>query len=358
MPKIGEVFDMIECIKFGTTKEGAEASIYILENSNGMHVQLSDFGALILTIMLPDKNGCIKDITLGFDELENYYNTDTGFGAYIGRNANRIKNASVVIDGKEYRLDKNDGENNLHSGFHRSHCQMYAADYGKSKEGSYVEFSRISPHLEQGFPGDLEQKIRYTLTENNELVIDYKMISNETTVANPTNHTYFNLNGQDSGDILQHELEIYSDSFLEIDEEFIPTGKILSVENTPMDFRKRHKIGEQIDFRDVQIIRAKGYDHNYVFANDGKLKRMARLFSKDSGIAMTVYSDMCGMQLYSGNFLDGVVGKNGTRYKNRAGICFETQYYPNACNEEQFPSSMLRAEKIYKSRTIYEFINS
>lgn len=349
---------MIERIRFGTTKEGAEASIYIIENSNGMHVQLSDFGALVLTIMLPDKNGYIKDITLGFDEMEDYYNTDTGFGAYVGRNANRIKNASVTIEGIEYCLDKNNGKNNLHSGFNRSHCKMYDAIYGKSNEGDYVEFSRTSPHLEQGFPGNLKQKIRYTLTEQNELIIDYKMVGDKTTVVNPTNHTYFNLNGQGSGNVLQHELEVYSDAFLEIDEEFIPTGKILEVENTPMDFRKKQIIGSQIDSNYVQVTRAKGYDHNYVFPNDRKLKKMAMLHSEESGITMSVYSDLCGLQVYSGNFLDGVIGKNGIKQEPRSGICFETQYYPNACNEEQFPSSILKAGETYKSRTIYQFTNS
>ena len=348
---------MIERIRFGTTKEGEEASIYILENSNGMHVQLSDFGALVLTIILPDKNGYIKDITLGYDEMEDYYNIDTGFGAYVGRNANRIKNASVTIEGTEYCLDKNDGKNNLHSGFNRSHCKMYDANYGKSKEGCYVEFSRTSLHLEQGFPGDLEQKIRYTLTEQNELIIDYKMVGDKTTVVNPTNHTYFNLNGQDSGNVLQHELEVYSNAFLEIDEEFIPTGKILEVENTPMDFRKKQITGTRIDSNYVQVVRAKGYDHNYVFPNDRKLKKMAMLHSEESGITMSVYSDLCGLQVYSGNYLDGVIGKNGMKYEKRSGICFETQYYPNACNEEQFPSSILKAGETYKSRTIYQFTN-
>lgn len=275
----------MERLRFGTTNEGKEASIYILENDNGMHVQVSDFGALILTIMFPDKNGQIKDITLGFDELKDYYNTDTCFGAYVGRNANRIKNACVMLDGKEYRLDKNDGENNLHSGFVRSHCKIYDVRCGKTKEGNYVEFSRISPKFEQGFPGDLEQRIRYTLTGNNELIIDNKMTSNET---------------------------------------------------TPMDFLTKKTIGEQINYSDTQISRAKGYDHNYVFANDGKLKKMAKLYCAESGISMTVYSDLCGMQLYTGNFLDGVVGKGCTRYEEKAGICFETQYYLNACNEEDF----------------------
>jgi len=180
------------------------------------------------------------------------------------------------------------------------------------------------------------------------------MATNETTVVNPTNHTYFNLNGQDNGNILQHRLEIYANSFLEIDEDFVPTGNILNVENTPMDFRIKKIIGKQIDYNDVQIRRAKGYDHNYVFTNDGKLKKMAKLYCDESGITMTVYSDLCGMQLYTGNFLDGVVGKGGTRYEEKAGICFETQYYPNACNEEHFPSSVLKAGQTYKSRTIYE----
>lgn len=181
------------------------------------------------------------------------------------------------------------------------------------------------------------------------------MVSNETTVVNPTNHTYFNLNGQNNGDILQHQLEICSDSFLEIDEEFIPTGRVLSVENTPMDFRTMKIIGKQIDYSDIQISRARGYDHNYVFENNGKLKKMAKMYSEESGITMTVYSDLCGMQLYSGNFLDGVIGKDGTKYEEKAGICFETQYYPNACNEKQFPSSILKAGQQYKSRTVYEF---
>lgn len=270
---------MIERLKFGLTKEGKEASIYILENNNGMHVQVSDFGALILTIMFPDKNGQIKDITLGFDELEDYYNTDTCFV--------------------------------------RSHCKMYDAKCGKSREGKYVELRRLSPKYEQGFPGDLEQRIRYTLTDNNELIIDYKMTTNETTVVNPTNHTYFNLNGQDEGDILQHRLEIYANSFPEIDEDFIPTGNILNVENTPMDFRTKKIIGKQIDYSDIQISRAKGYDQNYVFTNDGKLKKMAKLYCDESGITMIVYSDLCGMQLYTGNFLDGVVGKGGIRYEEK-----------------------------------------
>lgn len=345
----------MERLRFGTTNEGKEASIYILENGSGMHVQVSDFGALILTIMFPDRNGELKDVTLGFDELQEYYCTETCFGAYVGRNANRIKNACVVLDGKEYRLDNNDGKNNLHSGFVRSHCKMYDARCGKTKEGSYVELSRISPKFEQGFPGDLEQRIRYTLTDNNELIIDYRMITNETTVVNPTNHTYFNLNGQDSGNILNHQLEIYTNSFLEIDEELLPTGRILDVNNTPMDFCSQKVIGEQIDYSNIQISLANGYDHNYVFINDGKLKKMAKLYSEESGINMTVYSDLCGMQLYTGNFLEGVVGKGGITYEEKAGVCFETQYYPNACNEEHFPSSVLKAGQVYKSRTIYEF---
>ncbi len=341
---------------FGMTKNGESASIYILENGNGMEVDVSDFGALVLAIRIPNKCGETKDVVLGFSTLEEYYDTSTGFGAYIGRNGNRIEGACVVIESVEYKLDANDNGNNLHSGNDRSHTKLYQTVICENEEGNFVEFVRISPHMEQGFPGNLEQKIRYTLTEKNELVVDYNMISDKTTVVNPTNHSYFNLDGHSSGTILNHEMEIYSDAFLTTDEKLIPIGVITDVSGTPMDFRQKKKVGKDInvDYEPLKI--AGGYDHNYVFANDGKMKKVARLYSSESGIGMEVYSDLCGLQVYTGNFLKGEIGKDGAIYQKHAGVCFETQFYPNACKERRFPSSILEAGKVFCSRTIYKFI--
>jgi len=341
---------------FGLTREGIAAYRYIMKNSNGMEVEVSDFGALILAIRVPNKNKKLVDVALGFDSIEEYYDSNTGFGAYVGRNANRIQDACVVIDGKNYLLEKNDNGNNLHSGNDRSHKKFYAASCGENGKGNYIEFYRVSPHMEQGFPGRLEQKICYTVTDENELIIDYEMASDKTTVINPTNHSYFNLNGHDSGDILGHELEIYSDAYLPTDCKLIPTGEIADVKETPMDFNVKKTVGTDIhaDFKPLNI--AGGYDHNYVFENDGQLKLMAKLTGEKSGITMSVFSDLCGMQFYSGNFLMGERGKNGVNYERHSGLCFETQFYPNSCKEKQFPSCIFPEGKIFKSRTVYQFI--
>lgn len=345
----------MEKLAFGITKDGEKATKYILKNAAGMEVEVSDFGALILAIRVPDKAAEKRDVALGFDTLEEYYDISTGFGAYVGRNGNRIEGARVTIDGVEYQLDMNDNSNNLHSGNDRSHCKFYQAVTGESEEGSFVELLRTSPHLEQGFPGNLKQKIRYTLTGKNELVIDYEMVSDRTTVVNPTNHSYFNLSGHNSGDILSHEMEIYSEGFLPTDNHLIPTGEIEAVAGTPMDFRTRKPVGKNIQADYLPLKIAGGYDHNYVFENDGVLKPVASLYSPESGISMNVYSDLCGLQVYSGNFLNGVKGKDGAVYERNAGICFETQFYPNSCKEPKFPSSILPAGKVFKSRTIYRF---
>lgn len=342
-------------VNFGITKDGEQASKYIFTNKTGMEVELSDMGALILSIRVPDKNGVKRDVNLGYDTLEEYYDNDCGFGAYIGRNGNRIQGACVTLEGVEYQLEANNGPNNLHSGTNRSHTKFYQAVTGENEDGGYVEFSRLSPHLEQGFPGNLKQKIRYTVTDKNELILDYEMESDMTTVVNTTNHSYFNLSGHNSGDILSHEMEIYSEGFLWTDEELIPTGEITPVVGTPMDFRTAKVIGKEIDAEYLPLQIAGGYDHNYCFTNNSVLKPVAKLYSPESGIFMKVSSDLCGMQVYSGNFLDGKKGKEGAVYERRAGICFETQFYPNSCKEPKFPSSVLQAGKVFRSRTIYQF---
>jgi len=346
---------MIEKIFFGKLDTGEIAHRYVLENDKETRIEVTDFGALVLSIIVKDKNGVSRDIVLGFDNLEDYFNIDTGMGAYVGRNANRIKDASLYIEDVKYTLEANDGNNNLHSGFNRSHCKFYNSTIGEDQNGQYVEFYRVSPHLEQGFPGNLEQKIRYTLTNNNEFIIDYDMISDKTTIVNPTNHSYFNLDGHDNGTVLNHELEVYSDAYLETDEELIPTGKIIDVTDTPMDFRRRKEIGKDIECEYLPLKYASGYDHNYVFDNDRVLKKVAKLYAEKSGITMTVLSDLCGLQIYSGNFLNGQIGKNDVVYNKNSGVCLETQFYPNACNEKSFPSSLLKAGDRFVSRTVYQF---
>lgn len=346
---------MIEQLFFGKTDRGEIASRFFLENKNGMWIEVSDFGALVLSISLRDKNGFMRDVALGFENMEDYLNTETGMGAYVGRNANRIKGACVNIEGVNYSLETNEGNNNLHSGYNRSHCQVYYSKKGTEDRGEYVEFYRVSPHLEQGFPGNLAQVIRYTLTDSNEFIIDYEMDSDMSTIVNPTNHTYFNLDGHDSGTVLEHELEIYSDAFLNINEEMIPTGDVVNVSDTPMDFRIRKRIGKDINVDFIPLKYANGYDHNFVFDNDRKLKKVAKLYGADSGITMTVLSDLCGLQIYTGNFLNGEKGRDGVCYQKNSGICLETQFYPNACNEKKFPSPLLEAGKKFVSRTIYKF---
>ena len=342
---------------FGCTKEGKAAKRYLLFNPSGMEVELSDFGATILAIRVPDKDKTPVDIMLGYDTLEEYYDNACSFGAYVGRNANRIGNAEVTLEGVTYRLEANSkGVNNLHSGSNRSHYHLYASVCGEDERGAYVEFQRVSPHLEQGFPGNLSQRIRYTLTHENGLEIQYHAVSDATTVINLTNHSYFNLSGHDSGDILSHEMEVYSDAFLLTDENLLPTGEIASVEGTPMDFRSMHTVGERIgaDYEPLKL--AGGYDHNYILPNDGRLKKAAWLRSPKSGIAMEVWTDLCGMQVYSGNFLNHRKGKGGVFYERNAGICFETQFYPNSCNERSFPSCVFSAGEEFSSATVYKFM--
>lgn len=346
---------MINKIDFGVTKDGETASRFRLENSKGMCIEVSDFGALVLSVFVPDKQGEIRDVVLGYENIEDYYKNPMGLGAYIGRNANRIVGAKVTIEDKEYVLDANLNGDNLHSGFDRSHYKFYHTECGENEEGIYVEFSRISPHMEQGFPGNLKQKIRYMLTEKSEFIIDYEMVSDKTTVVNPTNHSYFNLDGHKSGAILGHEMEIYSDQVLEMDEQMHPTGEIRSVTSTPMDFQNRKQIGKNMDsdYRPLKI--TGGYDHNYVFPDDRKLRKVAKLYGEYSGITMEVFSDLCGLQVYSGNHVGGQKGKEGVVYVGKGGICFETQFYPNACNEPKFPSCILPAGEMFQSRTIYQF---
>ncbi len=339
---------------FGITRQQDTASRYILTNGNGMEVELSDFGALILAIRIPTNEG-MRDVVLGYDTLDEYYNNGAGFGAFVGRNGNRIADAKVTIDGVRYELEKNNNGNNLHSGEDRSYYKFYQTIAGLESACAWVEFSRVSPHMEQGFPGNLQQRIRYTLTDENDLILSYYMVSDRATVINPTNHCYFNLAGQGSGDVLAHTMTVQADSFLPTDDGLIPTGELCGVEDTPFDFRKPKKIGKEIDADYMPLKIAGGYDHNFCLNNEGRFEKVAQLESPQKDAVMAVYTDLPGMQVYTGNFLGGDKGKGGAVYNRRNGVCFETQYYPNACNEPAFESSIKPANQPIISRTAYRF---
>lgn len=347
----------VEVKEFGLTKDGVMASLYILKNSQGMEVHLTDFGALIQKVLVPTKDGKFIDVVLGHEEIEGYFNNDIALGGFIGRNANRIAGAKVVIDGVEYLLDKNNGENNLHSGFTRSSYMMFEAEISEDEDLATVRFSRVFPHLEQGFPGNADISVAYGLNEENELIISYFGVSDEKTVINLTNHSYFNLNGQGSGSVHSHRLMIDADKFTPADENMIPTGEFRGVDGTPMDFRMEKRIGEEIDSDYEPLRLAGGYDHNYVLkTNSHETRKVARLTGDQTGIVMEVFTDMPGMQLYTGNFLDGRVGKEGAVYEKRTGVCFETQIFPNACNESKFKTSIIEAGEEYRSYTVFKFL--
>lgn len=345
---------------FGKTKNGEKATLYTVSNKNGMKVSFCDYGALIVGIFVPDRNGKIEDIALGYDDVTGYEDNGCGFGSFIGRHANRIGNAKFEIDGKTYELAKNDNDiNNLHSGPTGYNHMMYETEVITDDEDSIsVSFSRLSPDGEQGFPGNLDVTVTYTLTEDNDLAIEYFAASDKKTVINLTNHSYFNLAGQGSGDILDQEVWINSDKFTPTDRFLIPTGEFMDVTGTPMDFRTPKKVGRDInaDFEPLKL--AGGYDHNYALnldIEDDEMELVASLYDEKSGRFMEVYTDLPGMQLYCGNFMKKEIGKNGAQYDKRHGICFETQFFPNACNIPAFESSVFDAEEPFDYCTVYSF---
>lgn len=341
-------------MEFGKTKEGLTVTKYSLKNSSGMEVSVIDLGATIVSVLVKDCDGTYRDVVLGYDSPQEYIEQDTYFGAVIGRNANRIGGAKLTLDGQEYQLDQNDNGNNLHSGTCGLDIKIWDVDAQKENE---ITFSCISKDQEQGFPGNLKAKVTYTLTEENTLSITYEAVTDKTTVANFTNHAYFNLNGHDSGSIENQELEILASYYTPVkDAEAIPTGEIEKVVDTPMDFRKMKKIGQDIDADFAQLHYAGGYDHNYVLDKaEQTMQLAARAWARESGIAMDVYTDCVGLQLYTGNFMKTQQGKDGAVYDFRHAFCLETQYFPNAVNEPNFKAPILRPGEIYRSKTSYCF---
>lgn len=339
---------------FGIGAKGEKATLYTFENANGMVMEVTDFGATLYSLLVPDKDGNPVDVVLGYDSPQGYMGpSGTGFGATIGRNGNRIGKAQFTLNGKTYELDKNNNGNNLHSGLDYYHYRMWNV---KETTENSITLSLHSPDGDQGYPGMLNVDVTYTLTDDNELCIDYCGKVDADTIVNMTNHSYFNLNGHASGNVLEHELWMDADAFTATDEKLIPTGEIVPVEGTPMDFRVKKTVGRDIEKQYEPLIFGGGYDHNWCLNNQGEFAKVVELSSELSGITMEVYTDLPGVQVYSGNFLKEEIGKDGIVYKKRQGICFETQHYPDAINHENFPSPIVKEGEEYKTTTVYKFL--
>jgi aldose 1-epimerase len=343
---------------FGKTTEGDTVSLYTLRNANGLEARITNYGGALVSLMVPDREGQFDDVVLGYDSLAGYLTNKPYFGALVGRYANRIARGQFTLEGTTYALARNDGENHLHGGIKGlTHTLWHAAALVK-QEGPALQLSYTSPDGEDGYPGALAVTVVYTLTNKNEFVIDYTATSDKPTIINLTHHSYFNLAGAGMGSILMHDLEIDASRFTPVGKDLIPTGELRSVEDTPMDFRRLSTIGFGINSPDEQIMWGKGFDHNWVLdKNEGELALAARLYEGRSGRLMEVYTTEPGIQFYSGNFLDGSeIGKGGTPYRRRYGLCLETQHFPDSPNHSEFPSTVLRPAETFRSRTSYRFL--
>ena len=344
--------EKLQIQKFGITKDGSKPYLYKMKNDAGMEVQVSDFGATLVNVTVLDQDKNPVEVVLGYEDAAGYENGTAAIGAIVGRNANRIGGACVTINGIDYKLAENDGKNNLHSGPDVYQKRMWRV---VENGDDHVTFLLHSPDGDQGYPGALVMKVTYSLDEENTLMIHYEAEPDQDTIINMTNHSYFNLNGHKSGDVLNHTLWLNADAFTPADATSIPTGEIRSVEGTPMDFRIDKTIGKDIEADYEPLVFGKGYDHNWVLKNEGEFDKVAEVAGDESGIHMSVLTDLPGVQIYTANFLDGVKGRDGAVYEMRDAICLETQYYPDAIHHENFPGPICKKGEKYDTRTAYRF---
>ena len=343
---------------FGTTSDGKAADLYVLTNKNGMEVSITNYGGIVTSIKVPDRSGKMADVVLGYDALDGYVADKVYFGALVGRYCNRIGHAEFSIDGTKYTLAKNNGDNTLHGGIKGFNKALWDAKDVSKRDEPALELTYLSKDGEEGFPGNLKVTVVFTLTGKNELKIDYSATTDKKTVVNLTNHSYFNLAGQGSGDILKTVLRIEADKITPVDSGLIPTGDLKSVQGTPFDFRKPTAIGERINADDEQLKLGKGYDHNFVLIKNkpNGLTLAARAEEPTSGRVLEVWTTEPGTQLYTGNFLDGSIhGKGGVAYTQRSAFCLETQHFPDSPNHPKFPSTLLAPGQRYHTTTIYKF---
>lgn len=333
-----------------------EVFLYSLKNEAGMAVDITTYGGALVNAYVKNKDNELIDVILGYDSLAGYVNGTSNQGALIGRYANRIGGGKFKLDGIEYTLDKNDnGVNCLHGGNTGYATRIWDVLYTADSKEPMLSLTYTDPDGTESFPGTVSVNVIYTLTVDNALKIEYYAKTDKPTVINLTNHTYFNLNGYASGDILAHKLQIFADSFTPVDEHLIPTGEIRSVKGTPFDFTELKPIGRDLDCDDEQLKKGGGYDHNFITGAVGAMKHIAHVVADKSGIVMDAYSDKPAVQLYIGNFLDGEKGKNGSSLNKRNALCLETQYYPDSPNHEEFPSCVLRPNEMYHFTTLYRF---
>ena len=337
---------------FSDTLNGKAVHLYTLKNKQGMSVEFSNYGATVLSINVPDRDGKVENVVLGYDSIGGYYAGKSYFGSIVGRFANRIANGKFTIDGVEYTAPLNNGKNTLHGGVNSIDKQVWDA----KQNDSSIAFSIIIPDGENGYPGEVNLTVTYTLNENNEIVIDYNATTTKTTILNVSNHTYFNLSGDPSQTILEHMLQLYASRFTPVDSTLIPTGEQKEVSNTAFDFTTTKQIGRDIEMNEEQIILGKGYDHNFVLNESAEsIKPVAIVDEMSSGRRMEVYTTQPGVQFYSGNFLDGSQQGKGTSFQKRSGFCLETQFFPDSPNKPNFPSTILKPGETFTSKTIYRF---
>ena len=339
---------------FGRSADGREVTLYELVNANGLRATVMDYGAILVALEVPNRNGKLADINLGFDDLDSYVKRNPLFGAVVGRYANRVENASFTIDGVEYKITPNAGKNHIHGGNKKGFDKvMWKGEGFQNDEGAGVRFAYLSRDGDEGFPGNLNCTVTYTLRNKNELKINYRATTDKSTVVNLTNHSYFNLAGAGNGDVLGHQMMINADFYTPGDKALIPTGEILSIKGTPLDFTEPKTIGSRIE----QLTETRGYDHNYVLKNsDGSLTLAARVYEPGSGRIMEVYTTAPGVQLYTANGMRDVRGKAGKVYQRYYGYCLETEHFPDSPNKPHFPSPVLRPGEKYDTTTVFKFL--
>jgi aldose 1-epimerase len=348
----------IEKTPFGTLPDGTAVELYTLSNGQNMSVGILTYGGVVQAINVPDRDGNLANVALGFAKLDDYLTKSPYFGNITGRYANRIAKGQFTLEGTAYELATNNGPNALHGGVSGFDKMLWSATEVNGPDGVGVALTYTSPDGEEGYPGTLATKVTYTVTEANELKIEYEATTDKTTIVNLTNHTYFNLAGEGSGTILDHELTLNASAFTPVDETLIPTGEIAKVQGGPMDFTTPTRIGERIREGDKQLVFGRGYDHNWVLdkPEPGSLSLAARLSEPTTGRVMEVKTTEPGIQFYAGNFLDGsLVGTGGKMYRQSDGLCLETQHFPDSPNQASFPSTVLNPGEVYKTTTVYAF---
>ena len=356
LPDSLKQFTVLSKNSFQQTVDGKKTDLYILKNKNNLEASFTNYGARIISLMVPDKEGKFTDVVVGLSSIGQYQaTTEPYFGATIGRFGNRIARGKFTLDDKTYTLFINNGLNTLHGG--KKGFQAVVWDARQIDEQT-VEFTYLSKDMEEGYPGNLNVKVIYTLTDDNELKMEYEATTDKKTIVNLTNHAFFNLNGEGSGNILDHLVQINADRYTPVDTTLIPTGKLESVEGTPFDFRKSETIGARIENDNIQLKNGKGYDHNYVLNTTevGGSTLAATVWADKSGIVMEVYTQEPGLQFYSGNFMQSKnTFKGGSKDDFRTAFCMETQHFPDSPNQPSFPTTVLKPGSIYKTSSVYKF---